>query len=388
MVEPIKLNTKEEIQTAVNEFANLKPHMRMTTAFAINKKLQELAVFVNVLSDNPILKYPSDRFIIQNKQDLDNNYDRYVDILQNDIDRFNDIVYGDIDLKLDDTHGMNDVICTSNSLNDKADSLILGEYPEMKDYMDITKMATSKILSFFKSGTSTDILKTSLDDIEFIISTGMMPDEHVRRYLLPVMKIREMSLYRNMLDEQSNRRLTNIFNTQISLVKHRRDEFMRLKPFNDGSLEAYLKIQKQSYEQTLVDQEISSDYDVINHNLNPDIDLVQEVYNKYIIMNKKVTLPRMTDIFRLQQNGFDSLTQVIINDEDKKPVTVNVYVKHASTYLILKSKKDKDTFFFIAKHGYNFKNFKVKFNNEKIDNVEMDALIESTFLNPNKMNRV
>lgn len=379
-MEVVRLNSEEDIQKAINDFYTLPRQYRMLRAKVINDRLKELNAFIKVDFDNPILNYPleSERFIIKyDKYNAENEYVKYEEILKGDREEFNRIVYNDIDLATDSISVMHEIKTICAVKNHKADRIYEDCYfGGGKSFLEILQLAVNKILKFYMTGSVEDIVKTSLDDIEFIIASNILTDHHIRRHLLPVMKIKDISPFKNSVDESINRRLVALFNTQISLVKQRVDDFMLFKTFNVESLEAYLKIQKMTYEETLVNSEIDNDYErkVISYNKNPR-ELIR-MCQKY--SPNATTEIKQIDLFRLNKNGFEDIKNIKYKDKEYK-----LYLKENSQYMIMKSTKKKDVYYLI---GENMNHTITLKNRQPLDSASMDVIIESAFSNIMKKN--
>lgn len=244
-MDEFKFDTLEDVQNSVDNFYKLPIRSRMMYAYKINLRLKELNGYVKVNSENPILNYPSERFIV--KSDVtENEYSKFEGLLNEDVELFNFKIYNDISLSLDNITGIYDVVRLCREQNNKADDLYLKKFPSHSDLIAIFKQAVSKIEMCILHDFVEDIAKSSMDDIEFIISTNVLTDSHVRRLLIAPMKLFDMSIFQRNLSKYGHikQRLIALFNTQIELVKQKRDEFMMLRPFNDNALKGYLKIQK------------------------------------------------------------------------------------------------------------------------------------------------
>lgn len=380
-MEVVRLNSEEDIQKAINDFYTLPRQYRMMRAKAINDKLKDMNAFVKVEFDNPILNYPieSERFIIKyDKYNTENEYVKYENILKGDREEFNRIVYNDIDLATDNIKIMHEIKTICAVKNHKADRIYDDCYfGGSKSFLEILQLAVNKLIKFYMTGLVEDIVKTSLDDIEFIIASGILTDYHIRRHLLPVIKIKEISPFKNKVDEGIDRRLVALFNTQISLVKQRVDDFMLFKTFNVESLEAYLKIQKMTYEETLVNSEIDNDYEqkIISYDKNP-MELIR--MSKNYLLNATTDINQI-DLFRLNKNGFEDIKNIKYKDKEYK-----LYLKENSQYMIMKSTKKKDVYYLIGENTNH--TIKLK-NRQPLDGETMDVIIESAFSNIMKNGR-
>lgn len=372
-MEVVKLNSVEDIQKAVQDFYTLPVQYRMMRAKAINDKLVELNCHVRTGFDNPILNYPqSERFIIE-YGDFNhvNEYVKYMETLKDGRDEFNTLVYNDIDLATDDIKIMSEIKHVCAVKNHKADRLYLDSYPEANDFVEILQMSVRKILKYLMTGSVIDIVFSAMDDIEFIVSSNILSDDHIRRHLIPVIKIRDITPFKKSIPNVINTRLTDLFNTQISLVRHKNDDYMLFKSFNNKSLEAYLKMQKMTYEETLVNSDIDNDYERknIRYDKNPrELIKLSEAYTE----NATIDISQI-DLFRLNKNGFEDIQNVKYKNKEYK-----LYLKENSQYMVMKSNSDKNTYYLIGENT----NYKVKLDNKDIlDNKSMDVILESAFCN-------
>lgn len=384
-MEGFKFDTVEDLQNIVNSFYKIPIKSRFVFANKIHRRLKELNGYVNVFKENPILNYPSERFIVDN--DLSHNeYSKFTNLLNTDVEAFNFSVYNDISLSLDNIKGFYDIVRVCREQNNKADDLYLKKYPTHKDIIAVFKMAVSKITLFLLHGSSIDIVKTAMDDIEFLISTNVLSDSHIRRLMLAPITIKDNSIFKSVFPKDLSERLTSLFNTQIELVKQRKDEFMMLRPFNDEALKAYLKIQKMGYEETLVNSYYNGDYSLTDRIFNVDINLVTLVREIVKSDYPNLEMINMIDKFILEQNGLKPIMNKVYNGQD-----YYVHHKNGIQYVLFKNPKIKDIYFMITrfKDG-KIKSYKITVNNTNtlMDKITMDTVLESTFIvDGKKMNR-
>lgn len=299
----LKYETIEDINNVINNFYKVPKISRFVIASKVHSRLKELDKYVKINKGNPILNYPSERFIV-NEEIIDNEYRKYAYLLEEDVESFNFTIYNDMTLTLDNINKVYEIINFCKEQNNKADEIYLEKFPSHRDLIHVFKMAVTNLNMFFL-GSSPDIFRTSLDDIEFIISTNMLTDSHVRRLLLSTTSLSDMRIYKSFFknNQELYKRLVALFNTQINLVKQRRDEYILTRPFNDESLKAYLKIQKMGYEEMLVSMDYNGDYDISNKIFNIDVNEMLEV-DIYVKNNqphlKKIN---MIDKFKLEHSG-------------------------------------------------------------------------------------
>ena len=73
-MDEFKFITKEDLQNSVNLFYKVPMRIRNVIANKIHTRLKELDEYVNVYGENPILNYPSERFIVRDRKTDDNEY--------------------------------------------------------------------------------------------------------------------------------------------------------------------------------------------------------------------------------------------------------------------------------------------------------------------------
>lgn len=386
-MEDFKFDTIEDVQNSVDNFYKLPIRSRMLYAYKINLRLKELNGYVNVNKDNPILNYPSERFIVKQSEITENEYSKFEYLLEDNVEGFNFNIYNDISLSLDNITGIYDVIRLCREQNNKADDLYLKKFPSHSDIIAIFKQAVSKIEMCVLYEFVEDLMKSSMDDIEFIISMNILTDSHVRRLLLAPMRLFEMSIFQRNLSKYPDvkQRLIQLFNTQINLVKQRRDEFMILRPFNDNALQSYLKIQKLGYEELLVGMKYNGDYDTTNKffvsDINKAIDIDKLVKNKY----PNISMISMIDKFKLEQHGLTPIMNREIKNKD-----YYVHYKNGVQYNIYKSNKLDNIYYMITNlNTSELKTYKISVTDSKplLSLDVSNTILESTFITNYKMNR-
>ena len=380
----LKYETIEDINNVINNFYKVPKISRFVIANKVHSRLKELDKYVKINKGNPILNYPSERFIV-NEEIIDNEYRKYAYLLEEDVESFNFTIYNDMTLTLDNINKVYEIINFCKEQNNKADEIYLEKFPSHRDLIHVFKMAVTNLNMFFL-GSSPDIFRTSLDDIEFIISTNMLTDSHVRRLLLPAISLSDMRIYKSFFknNQELYKRLVALFNTQINLVKQRRDEFILTRPFNDESLKAYLKIQKMGYEEMLVSMDYNGDYDISNKIFNIDVNEMLEV-DIYVKNNqphlKKIN---MIDKFKLEHSGLKPIMNKTYNGND-------YYLHYKKNVQYLLYKDNNGTCFMIGKlPNGEFKSYRISLNesNSFMDKITSNTILESTFITDyRKMNR-
>lgn len=387
-MDEFKFDTLEDVQNSVDDFYKLPIRSRMMYAYKINLRLKELNGYVKVNSENPILNYPSERFIV--KSDVtENEYSKFECLLNEDVELFNFKIYNDISLSLDNITGIYDVVRLCREQNNKADDLYLKKFPSHSDLIAIFKQAVSKIEMCILHDFVEDIAKSSMDDIEFIISTNVLTDSHVRRLLIAPMRLFDMSIFQRNLSKYGHikQRLIDLFNTQIELVKQKRDEFMMLRPFNDNALKGYLKIQKIGYEELLVGMKYNGDYDTTDKFFVVDLAKTMLVNDYVKIKYPHLQFINMIDKFKLEQHGLTPIMNRVHEDKD-----YYVHYKKGVQYNLYKSKNKENVYYMITNinNTEELKTYKITITEDRpIMSIDVsNTVLESTFItNYKKMNR-
>lgn len=384
-MEEFKFDSLEDVQNVVNNFYKLPIRSRMLYAHKVNLRLKELNGYVKVNTENPILNYPSERFIV-NSDKTENEYSKFENLLNEDVEMFNYKIYNDISLSLDNITGIYDTVRLCREQNNKADDLYLKKFPSHKDLIAVFKQAASKIEMCILYDFVEDIAVNSMNDIEFIISTNMLSNSHVRRLLLALMRLFEMQIFQRTLSKYDHikQRIVALFNSQIALVKQRRDEFMMLRPFNDNALRAYLKIQKIGYEETLLDKEFNGDYDPSDNFFITDMNIIKQID---VLVKKEYPVQpiNMIDKFKLEQHGIKPIMNKVSDGKE-----YYVHSKKGIQYVLYKSKRTDSIYYMITKLNGDLKSYKITITDKKpvLDEVTSNTILESTFItNYKKMNR-
>lgn len=384
-MEEFKFDSLEDVQNVVNNFYKLPIRSRMLYAHKVNLRLKELNGYVKVNTENPILNYPSERFIV-NSDKSENEYSKFENLLNEDVEMFNYKIYNDISLSLDNITGIYDTVRLCREQNNKADDLYLKKFPSHKDLITVFKQAASKIEMCILYDFVEDIAVNSMNDIEFIISTNMLSNSHVRRLLLALMRLFEMQIFQRTLSKYDHikQRIVALFNSQITLVKQRRDEFMMLRPFNDNALRAYLKIQKIGYEETLLDKEFNGDYDPSDNFFITDMNIIKQID---VLVKKEYPVQpiNMIDKFKLEQHGIKPIMNKVSDGKE-----YYVHSKKGIQYVLYKSKRTDSIYYMITKLNGDLKSYKITITDKKpvLDEVTANTILESTFItNYKKMNR-
>lgn len=381
-----KFDTLDDIKKSIADFYKVPIRSRFIISNKIHRRLKELDEYVKVSKENPILNYPSERFIVDEKFD-DNEYSKFEYYLDSgDIEQFNFSIYNDISLAADKLTGVYDIVRFCREQNNKADDVYLKKYPTHVDLIAVFKKAVTSIEICFLYEFVESIAITAMDDIEFIISTNILSDSHIRRLLLSPMILVQMPIFSKRF-ENIRPRLTKLFNTQIAIAKHRRDEFIINRPFNDTALKSYLKIQKMGYEEKLLNMDNNGDYEpkgLIEGSIN--IMEAVAIDEPVLDMYKNIRPINMIDKFILEEHGFFPIIPKTYNNKDyymhiKKGVQYNLY----SSIL-----KENTYYMFTRLPNSDVKSYKITINNNKpaIDKITSAAMLESAFITDyKKMNR-
>ena len=383
-----KFNTKEDLQNAVNDFYKIPMRSRNVIANKIHTRLKEIDEYVKVYGENPILNYPSERFIIMDRKTTDNEYSRYRHYLDdNETENFNSIIFDDMNLALNDFTGVYDIIRFCKEQNYKADEIYLLKYPSHKDLIDVFKKAISSIELCFLYEIVENRAIQAMDDIEFLISTNILTESHIHRLMLSVIRLLNMPIFKTRFNN-IRPRINELYNSQINLAKQRVDEFTLSRPFNDSALQAYLKIQKIGHEEALVQSYYNGDYSITDKLFNVDTDLMDVIIK---IVNDKypnLELINMVDKFKLEQEGVTPIMNKMY-----KGVDYYVHFKKGLQYLIYKSKVHDNRYYLITmlyNKNYMLKAYRIVINpcNTFLDKLTSDTMLESTFVTDyRKMNR-
>ena len=381
----IKFDTLDDVKRAISDFHKIPIRSRFIISNKIHSRLKELDEFVRVAKDNPILNYPSERFIVDDTVE-GNEYSKFLYYLdKGDIEQFNFSVYNDIDSSADKLTGVYDVVRLCREQNNKADDLYLEKFPTHKDLIAVFKRAVTSIEICFLYEFVESLATTAMDDIEFIISTNILTDSHVQRLLLSPMKLLQMPVFSRRF-ENLRPRLNKLFNTQLSIAKQKRDEFIINRPFNDTALKSYLKIQKIGYEEKLLSMNSNGDYDI--KGTIPTVNIMEAVAVDEPVLDlyKNIKPINMIDKFILEEHGLYPIIPKSYNGQD-----YYMHVKHDVQYNLYRSIVKENTYFMFTRlPNSEVKSYKITItdNRPKIDNLTSAAMLESAFITDfKKMNR-
>jgi hypothetical protein len=316
---------------------------RNVVAHKIHTRLKEIDEYVNVYGENPILNYPSERFIIRNRQSNDNEYTIYRHYLDsNDAKTFNYKIYDEMENTLNNFTGVYDIIRFCKEQNARADEVYFMKYPSHRDLIEVFKKAVSSIELCFLYEIPDSRVTQAMEDIEFIISTNILTQDHVKRLLMSVMKLLNMPIFKTRFNNLRPK-LTSLFNMEINMVNQKVDEYTLARPFNDSALKAYLKIQKIGHEESLVQAYYNGDYSITDKLFNVDTDLVQRISTLVRVKYTNLEPINMIDKFKLEQNGVTPILNKMYKGND-----YYVHMKKGLQYLVYKSKIHDNQYYIIT----------------------------------------
>ena len=380
-----KFNTLDDIKKSISNFYKVPIRSRFVISNKIHSRLKELDEYVRVSKDNPILNYPSERFLVDDNYN-ENEYSKFQYYLdKDDMEQFNFSVYNDIDLAADKLTGVFDVVRFCREQNNKADDLYLTKYPTHNDLIAVFKKAVTLIEMCFLYEFVDDVAESAMNDIEFIISTNILTDSHIRRLLLSPMKLVQMPIFSKRLGD-IRPRLTNLFNTQINIVKQRRDEFLIHMPYDNAALKSYLKIQKIGYEEKLLSMNHNGDYDI--KGTIPTVNIMEAVAVDEPVLDlyKNIKPINMIDKFILEEHGLYPIIPKSYNGQD-----YYMHIKHDVQYNLYRSIVKENTYFMFTRlPNSEVKSYRITITDDrpKIDNLTSAAMLESAFITDfKKMNR-
>ena len=384
-MDEFKFSTLDDIKLSIVNFHKVPIRSRFIISNKIHRRLKELDEYVKVSKDNPILNYPSERFIVDDS--IDNNeyykFEYYLD--SGDIEQFNFLIYNDIDRTTDNLTGIYDIVRLCREQNNKADDVYLKKYPTHNDLIAVFKKAVTSIEMCFLYEFIESVATSAMDDIEFIISTNILSDSHIRRLLLSPMILVQMPIFSKRF-ENIRPRLTKLFNTQINIVKQRKDEFILNRPFNDTALKSYLKIQKIGYEEKLLSMDNNGDYDI--KGTIPKVNIMEAVAidEPVLDMYKNIRPINMIDKFILEEHGFYPIIPKSYNGRD-----YYMHIKHDIQYNLYRHTVKENTYFmFTIFPNTEVKSYRITVTDNKpvIDKITSGAMLESAFITDfKKMNR-
>lgn len=372
------LNNYDDVVRAVNEFDKVRPALQKHRWMVIESTLDKLDKTVETEITNPINQFDTKRITFKGVKN-DNIFKEYVDILQKDIVEFNTIVYNKISNTINFKDYMKEAFQISREYNMYADELIIKYYPHLKPYCEVFRTAVYRLVDYFFKSMNLDIINNILDDIEFIINSNVLCDSHIERYTFIFKSLMSKSLYSNLLDEVTKKRIWSITNVDCDNFYVLPDT--KLYTVNNNSLINYLKIRKRDYEMDLVFNDLNSDYTKTNLFIDGIDKSIERLFNQYIAINGLYNIDDI-DILKLNTKGFSPIMHYTKFKPAREEMNIYFYTdpKTELKYVILKT-KNKDEYIFINKN----KKFKVqlKFNTLK---ESLNDILESTITITDKYN--
>ena len=374
-----KFNTKEDLESAINNFYKIPLRSRRVVANKIHNRLKELELYLKVYPNNPIMNYPSERFVVITNES-ENEYSKYKPLLEENVEEFNNKIYSDMNSVVCNITGVYEVINFCREQNNKADAIYLNKFPSHKDLLDVFKNAISKINCYFLYGTNDMLQQSIMDDLEFMIAMNILSNSHVRRLMLTPIILSQKPVFKGLMIKSTEfkNRLNALFNSQITIAKQDADVSSFNRPLNDSALQAYLKIQKIGHQETLMQSYYNGDYSLSDKIFDVDIELMCDVHEKVDKGYPNLQLIDMIDKFKLEQHGIRPIMNKMY-----KGVDYYVHHKNSIQYLVYKSKVHEDRYYLITiKPDGLFKSYRISLNssNSFMDKITMNSVLESTFI--------
>lgn len=374
-MDEFRFDTLEQIKHTVNNFHKVPKVSRAVIANGVNRKLRELNEFVEVVKENTILEFPSDRFIVLHESTETNEFNKFKYLLESDIESFNENILESLQKETSNIVSNYELVNKCKEINNKANEVYLSVYPTHNDLINIFECATNLITSHFLFNNNEEILESAMDDIEFIIARNVLTESHVKRLLSPVMILKERPMFKRTF---TSSRLDKLFESDIELPKAYFDEFALRRPYRNGAIESYLKIQKIGYEEQLVNSYYNGDYSITNNDFIGNIQEAVSLDN--IIKNNHKLLQNINyiDKFILEKHGVFPITSRVYEGKE-----YFLHSKNNKQYTIYKNPNIKDSYFMIteSKGDKEYKAFKFTIKNNKYMSKEsMDTMIESAFI--------
>lgn len=369
-MEFMKFDTLEDVQNAVIDFYKVPIRSRFIVSNKIHKRLKELNSYVKVNKGNPILNYPSERFIV-NYDSTENEYSKYIELLDESIDQFNAHIYEDIQSALVNLTGINDCIRLCREQNNKADDLYLKKFPTHSEVIGIFKKAVSKIELCFLYELVDSIANTAIDDIIFIINQGVLSKHHIKRLLSSPMHLLKMPIF--------SKRMENIRPRLAALNTDTFDEFRARLPYNTHQLESYLRYNKIGFEEELINMDTNGDYKLNIESFDVDTKMYEAVKENVIETYGELIEIDVIDKFKLEEHGFGPIDKVSKNSY--------VHMKNGKQYNLYRGNKS-NVYYMITESAKGLKSYKITLNaKESLDNLTSDVILESTFITSDKISK-
>lgn len=364
------MNFKEmslkEVKEKIANFDKVPRQQRMVVFCSIKENLERLNETVSVSENNPITNYGYDKIKIIRDTDLGEVVSSYRDILIEDLEEFNFQIYNKITLLCDNENNIAKRRDITNQMNIYADNLIKGEYPHLRDQVDIVFLAGTNISNGLRSN-SYNVIRDSLDDIGFIMALEELPCYHIRRILLDSWDIVNEDMYCAYIDQAIGKKIISIFNTQYKIIQYDAQQSLIFKTYSKEKIDEYLRMKKKYHEDVLVSGCIDSSYDLNSFKKDVNAGYIKTIANHYSDPKFKLDISLGNlEIFKLKQNGFNNLSLV-----DKYVV----YSTDKNDYVVMVNKKDKNQFVFASRIG---KVFKVTIKETDLNRSNLASVLEST----------
>ena len=311
---------------------------------------------------------------------MDNVYESYNKYLEEDIELYNQHVNEHLEYLLEGQLTVYETIDVCKKCNIDADRVYLNKYPTHRSVVNICKQAVSLIESSIINDYNEYVVENMLHDIEYVISTGVLTESHVKRLLRSPMELLYMPIYKTRFKDLRPK-LEALYNSEISIVKHHLDEFALSQPLNEAGMIGYLKIQKLGYEESLVMSDLNGDYE-LPEGFEIDINAMFMV-DEYVSSDYS-TLEMLSPIdkFKLEKNGL-----VPIRNVEYEGKEYFVHKKKDHQYLLYKL--NESTYYMVTRLlKEDFKTYKItiKENKQSIDRITYNQILESTFITDENKN--
>ena len=127
---------------------------------------------------------------------MDNVYESYNKYLEEDIELYNQHVNEHLENLLEGQLTVYETIDVCKKCNIDADRVYLNKYPTHRSVVNICKQAVSLIESSIINDYNEYVVENMLHDIEYVISTGVLTESHVKRLLRSPMELLYMPIYK------------------------------------------------------------------------------------------------------------------------------------------------------------------------------------------------
>lgn len=374
-----KFNTKEDLEKSIINFYKIPLRSRNVIANKIHARLKELDLYIKVYPNNPILNYPSERFIVIDNK-TENEYSKYKIILDTSSEEYNLKILEDMKIALNNITGVYEVINFCREQNNKADMIYLTKFPSHEDLLNVFKNAVSKINCFFLYNTNMVIQDSVMDDLEFIIAMNILSENHIKRLLLAPVTLSQKPVFTGLMNkaDKFKNRLNELFNNKISIARQNADVQSLNRPLNDSALQAYLKIQKIGHQETLMQSYYNGDYSISDRIFDVDVELMCQIHERVSKGYPNLNLIDMIDKFKLEQHGIRPIMNKMYKGKD-----YYVHHKNGIQYLVYKSIVHEDRYYLVTiKQDGMFKSYRISINssNSFMDKISMNSVLESTFI--------